>query len=110
MRNAYLDAALAVVAVKDAAKALSDAKGAYSQAQRDHAAGKITKEAFDDSKANGERIETTTAENAVQGQWQGSNLDLNSLTLKSGCEYSRQPFICIRHNNIRWNKRSKCDR
>lgn len=52
VRNAYLDAALAVVAVKDAAKALSDAKGAYSQAQRDHAVGKITKEALDDSKAN----------------------------------------------------------
>ena len=119
VRNAYLDAALAVIAVKDAAKALSDAKGAYSQAQRDHAAGKITKEALDDSKANvamatvnlasaqiavaasavaaaastatygftiganGERIETTTADNTVQGQWQGSNLDLNNLTLKS---------------------------
>lgn len=122
VRNAYLDAALAVVAVKDAAKVLSDAKGAYSQAQRDYAAGKITKEALDDSKANiamatanlasaqiavaasavaaaaaasssfgtgftiganGERIETTTADNTVQGQWQGSNLDLNNLTLKS---------------------------
>lgn len=33
--------------------------------------------------ANGERIETTTADNTVQGQWQGSNLDLNNLTLKS---------------------------
>lgn len=119
VRNAYLDAALAVVAVKDAAKALSDAKDAYSQAQRDHAAGKITKEALDDSKANvamatanlasaqiavgaaaaaaaastatygftiganGERIETTTTTNTLQGEWQGSNLDLNNLTLKS---------------------------
>uniref|UniRef100_UPI00260AAE95 hemagglutinin repeat-containing protein n=1 Tax=uncultured Acinetobacter sp. TaxID=165433 RepID=UPI00260AAE95 len=119
VRNAYLDAALAVVAVKDAAKALSDAKDAYSQAQRDHAAGKITKEALDDSKANvamatanlasaqiavgaaaaaaaastatygftiganGERIETTTTTNTLQGEWQGSNLDLNNLILKS---------------------------
>jgi len=52
VRNAYLDAALAVVAVKDAASALKDAKDAYSQAQRDYAAGKLTKEALDDSKAN----------------------------------------------------------
>lgn len=119
VRNAYLDAALAVVAVKDAAKALSDAKDAYSQAQRDHAAGKITKEALDDSKvnvamatanlasaqiavgaaaaaaaastatygftigANGERIETTTTTNTLQGEWQGSHLDLNNLRLTS---------------------------
>jgi filamentous hemagglutinin len=119
VRNAYLDAALAVVAVKDAAKALSDAKDAYSQAQRDHAAGKITKEALDDSKANvamatanlasaqiavgaaaaaaaastatygftiganGERIEMTETTNTLQGEWQGSNLDLNNLILKS---------------------------
>ncbi|MFP0979199.1 DNA/RNA non-specific endonuclease [Acinetobacter baumannii] len=52
VRNAYLDAALAVGAVKDAASALKDAKDAYSQAQRDYAAGKLTKEALDDSKAN----------------------------------------------------------
>lgn len=52
VRNAYLDAALAVVAVKDAASTLKDAKDAYSQAQRDYAAGKLTKEALDDSKAN----------------------------------------------------------
>ena len=119
VRNAYLDAALAVVAVKDAAKVLSDAKDAYSQAQRDHAAGKITKDALDDSKANvvmatanlasaqiavgaaaaaaaastatygftiganGERIETTTTTNTLQGEWQGSHLDLNNLRLTS---------------------------
>ncbi|MCH2001571.1 hemagglutinin repeat-containing protein, partial [Acinetobacter seifertii] len=52
VRNAYLDAALAVGAVKDAALALKDAKDAYSQAQRDYAAGKLTKEALDDSKTN----------------------------------------------------------
>lgn len=52
VRNAYLDAALAVGAVKDAASTLKDAKDAYSQAQRDYAAGKLTKEALDDSKAN----------------------------------------------------------
>ncbi|HHP0405572.1 DNA/RNA non-specific endonuclease [Acinetobacter baumannii] len=52
VRNAYLDAALAVGAVKDAASALKDAKDAYSQAQRDYAAGKLTKEALDDSKTN----------------------------------------------------------
>ncbi|HFX6175415.1 TPA: hemagglutinin repeat-containing protein [Acinetobacter baumannii] len=122
VRNAYLDAALAVGAVKDAASALKDAKDAYSQAQRDYAAGKLTKEALDDSKsnvamatanlasaeigaaaaaaaavaaastsygtgftigANGERIETTTNSNQTQGHWQGSNLELNNLTLKS---------------------------
>ncbi|MGP3305026.1 ESPR-type extended signal peptide-containing protein [Acinetobacter baumannii] len=119
VRNAYLDAALAVGAVKDAASALKDAKDAYSQAQRDYAAGKLTKEALDDSKANvamatanlasaqiavgasaaaaaassatygftiganGERIETTTNNNQTQGHWQGSNLELNNLTLKS---------------------------
>ncbi|NUF15357.1 two-partner secretion domain-containing protein [Acinetobacter lactucae] len=119
VRNAYLDAALAVSAVKDAASALKDAKDAYSQAQRDYAAGKLTKEALDDSKvnvamatanlasaqiavgasaaaaaassatygftigANGERIETTTNSNQTQGHWQGSNLELNNLTLKS---------------------------
>ncbi|MER8254199.1 DNA/RNA non-specific endonuclease [Acinetobacter nosocomialis] len=119
VRNAYLDAALAVVAVKDAASALKDAKNAYSQAQRDYAAGKLTKEALDDSKANvamatanlasaqiavaasvaaaaansgtygftiganGEHIETTTTTTTTQGQWQGSHLDLNNLTLKS---------------------------
>ncbi|MFW1649769.1 hemagglutinin repeat-containing protein, partial [Acinetobacter nosocomialis] len=119
VRNAYLDAALAVVAVKDAASALKDAKNAYSQAQRDYAAGKLTKEALDDSKANvamatanlasaqiavaasvaaaaansgtygftiganGEHIETTATTTTTQGQWQGSHLDLNNLTLKS---------------------------
>lgn len=119
VRNAYLDAALAVGAVKDAASALKDAKDAYSQAQRDYAAGKLTKEALDDSKANvamatanlasaqiavgasaaaaaassatygftiganGERIETRTNSNQTQGHWQGSNLELNNLTLKS---------------------------
>lgn len=119
VRNAYLDAALAVVAVKDAAEAVKQAKDQYSQAQLDYAAGKITKEALDDSKANvamatanlasaqiavgaaaasaaastatygftiganGERIETTTTTNTLQGEWQGSNLDLNNLTLKS---------------------------
>ena len=85
----------------------------YSQAQRDHASGKISKEALEDSKANiamatanvasaeiaaaaassygtgftiganGERIETTTTTNTEQSQWQGSNLDLNNLTFKS---------------------------
>lgn len=119
VRNAYLDAALAVGAVKDAAEAVKQAKDQYSQAQRDHAAGKITKEALDDSKANiamatanlanaqiavgaaaasaaassatygftiganGERIETTSTTNTEQGKWQGSNLDLNNLQLKS---------------------------
>lgn len=119
VRNAYLDAALAVVVVKDAASALKDAKNAYSQAQRDYAAGKLTKEALDDSKANvamatanlasaqiavaasvaaaaansgtygftiganGEHIETTATTTTTQGQWQGSHLDLNNLTLKS---------------------------
>nr|WP_151819299.1 hemagglutinin repeat-containing protein [Acinetobacter seifertii] len=119
VRNAYLDTALAVVAVKDAASALKDAKNAYSQAQRDYAAGKLTKEALDDSKANvamatanlasaqiavgasaaaaaassatygftiganGEHIETKTTTTTTQGQWQGSHLDLNNLTLKS---------------------------
>ena len=108
-----------MVAVKDAASALKDAKNAYSQAQRDYAAGKLTKEALDDSKANvamatanlasaqiavaasvaaaaansgtygftiganGEHIETTTTTTTTQGQWQGSHLDLNNLTLKS---------------------------
>lgn len=98
---------------------MSDAKDAYSQAQRDHAAGKITKDALDDSKANvvmatanlasaqiavgaaaaaaaastatygftiganGERIETTTTTNTLQGEWQGSHLDLNNLRLTS---------------------------
>jgi len=119
VRNAYLDAALAVVAVKDAASALKKAQEEYSQAQRDYAAGKITKEALDDTKvnmgmaaanltnaqigvaaaaagaaassatygftigANGERIETKTTTNTTNGQWQGSQLDLNHLTLKS---------------------------
>ena len=119
VRNAYLDAALAIGAVKDAAEAVKQAKDQYSQAQRDYASGKITKEALDDTKANvamatanlanaqiavgsaaataaassatygftiganGERIETTTTTNTTQGQWQGSNLDLNNLTLKS---------------------------
>jgi len=119
IRNAYLDAILAVEAVADATKALSKAKDDYSQAQRDYAAGRITKGALDDSKANvamatanvasaqiavgaaaasaaassatygftiganGERIETTTTTNTEQSQWQGSNLDLNNLQLKS---------------------------
>ena len=122
IRNAYVDAALAIVAVKDAISALKDAKDDYSQAQRNYASGKITKEALDDSKANvamatanvataqiaaaasaaavaaaaassygtgftiganGERIETTTTTNTEQSQWQGSNLDLNNLQLKS---------------------------
>ncbi len=119
IRNAYLDAILAVEAVADATKALSKAKDDYSQAQRDHASGRITKEALDDSKANvamatanvasaqiavgaaaasaaassatygftiganGERIETTSTTNTEQSQWQGSNLDLNNLQLKS---------------------------
>ncbi|WP_152874132.1 filamentous hemagglutinin N-terminal domain-containing protein, partial [Acinetobacter portensis] len=52
VRNAYVDAVLAVAAIADATKALSKAKDDYSQAQRDYAAGKITKEALDDSKAN----------------------------------------------------------
>ncbi|MAK29894.1 hemagglutinin repeat-containing protein [Acinetobacter sp.] len=52
VRNAYLDAALALGAVKDAAEAVKQAKDQYSQAQRDYASGKITKEALDDSKAN----------------------------------------------------------
>ena len=52
IRNAYVDAALAVVAVKDAVSALKEAKDNYSQAQRDYAAGKISKEALEDSKAN----------------------------------------------------------
>ncbi|RZG78532.1 filamentous hemagglutinin N-terminal domain-containing protein [Acinetobacter sp. WCHAc060033] len=119
VRNAYLDAALAVGAVKDAAEAVKQAKDQYSQAQRDYASGKITKEALDDTKANvamatanlanaqiavgaaaasaaassatygftiganGERTETTTSTNTTQGKWQGSQLDLNNLTLKS---------------------------
>ncbi|WP_353620006.1 hemagglutinin repeat-containing protein [Acinetobacter sp. 256-1] len=119
VRNAYLDAALAVVAVKDATEAVKEAKDQYSQAQRDYASGRITKEALDDSKANvamatanlataqiavgaaaaaaaastatygftiganGERIETTSTTNTEQGKWQGSQLDLNNLTLKS---------------------------
>ena len=119
IRNAYLDAILAVEAVADATKALSKAKDDYSQAQRDYAAGRITKGALDDSKANvamatanvasaqiavgaaaasaaassatygftiganGERIETTSTTNTEQSQWQGSNLDLNNLQLKS---------------------------
>lgn len=119
VRNAYLDAALAVVAVKDATEAVKEAKDQYSQAQRDYASGKITKEALDDTKvnvamatanlanaqiavgaaaataaastatygftigANGERIETTSTTNTEQGKWQGSQLDLNNLTLKS---------------------------
>lgn len=33
--------------------------------------------------ANGERIETTSTTNTEQGKWQGSNLDLNNLQLKS---------------------------
>lgn len=33
--------------------------------------------------ANGERIETTTTTNTTQGKWQGSNIELNNLTLKS---------------------------
>lgn len=52
VRNAYLDAALAVIALKDAAKALDKAKDAYDQAQKDYKAGKITKDALNDSKAN----------------------------------------------------------
>lgn len=52
VRNAYLDAALAVGAVKDAAEAVKQAKDDYSQAQRDYASGKISKEALNDSKAN----------------------------------------------------------
>ena len=119
VRNAYLDAALALGAVKDAAEAVKQAKDQYSQAQRDYASGKITKEALDDTKANvamatanlanaqiavgsaaataaassvtygftiganGERIETTTTTNTTQGKWQGSQLELNNLTLKS---------------------------
>ncbi|AMW79363.1 hypothetical protein AMD27_10955 [Acinetobacter sp. TGL-Y2] len=119
VRNAYLDAVLAVGAVKDAAEAVKQAKDQYSQAQRDYASGKISKEALDDTKANvtmatanlanaqiavgaaaataaassatygftiganGERIETTTSTNTTQGKWQGSQLDLNNLTLKS---------------------------
>lgn len=119
VRNAYLDAALAVIALKDATKALSDAKKDYSQAQKDYEAGRITKDALEDSKANiamatanlaaaqialgtaaataaassatygftiganGERIETTANTTTTQGQWQGSTLDLNNLTLKS---------------------------
>lgn len=119
VRNAYVDAALAVGAVKDAAEAVKQAKDQYSQAQKDYAAGKITKESLDDSKANiamatanlasaqvavgsaaaaaaastvtygftiganGERIETTSTSTTTQGQWQGSTLDLNNLTLKS---------------------------
>ncbi|MBK0063986.1 MULTISPECIES: filamentous hemagglutinin N-terminal domain-containing protein [unclassified Acinetobacter] len=122
VRNAYVDAALAVKALADATKGLSNAKKDYSQAQKDYAAGKITKDALDDSKtnlamattnvataeiavaasaaaavaaastsygtgftigANGERIETTTATTTTEGQWQGSTLDLNNLTLKS---------------------------
>ncbi|WP_406626440.1 hemagglutinin repeat-containing protein [Acinetobacter soli] len=118
VRNAYVDAALAVGSVKDAAEAVKQAKDQYSQAQKDYAAGKITKEALDDSKANiamatanlasaqvavgsaaaaaastvtygftiganGERIETTSTSTTTQGQWQGSTLDLNNLTLKS---------------------------
>jgi filamentous hemagglutinin len=43
VRNAYLDAALAVGAVKDAAESVKQAKDQYSQAQRDYASGKITK-------------------------------------------------------------------
>lgn len=119
IRNAYLDAAHAVGTVKDAAEAVKQAKDQYSQAQRDYASGKITKEALDDTKANvamatanlanaqiavgaaaataaassatygftiganGERIETTTTTNTTDGKWQGSNLDLNNLQLKS---------------------------
>ncbi|MEB3755121.1 hemagglutinin repeat-containing protein, partial [Acinetobacter sp. MD2(2019)] len=119
VRNAFVDAALAIVALKDATKALNNAKKDYSQAQKDYAAGKITKDALDDSKANlamatinlataeiavgaaaasaaastatygftiganGERIETTSTSTTTQGQWQGSHLDLNNLTLKS---------------------------
>ncbi|WP_308469276.1 hemagglutinin repeat-containing protein, partial [Acinetobacter guillouiae] len=119
VRNAYLDAALALGAVKDAAEAVKQAKDQYSQAQRDYASGKITKEALDDTKANvamatanlanaqiavgsaaataaassatygftiganGERIENTTTTNTTQGKWQGSQLELNNLTLKS---------------------------
>ena len=33
--------------------------------------------------ANGEHIETKTTTTTTQGQWQGSHLDLNNLTLKS---------------------------
>lgn len=33
--------------------------------------------------ANGERIETTTTTNTTHGKWQGSNIDLNNLTLNS---------------------------
>ncbi|WP_407647861.1 hypothetical protein [Acinetobacter rathckeae] len=115
VRNAYLDAALAVIAVKDAAKALKDAKQAYSQAEQDYATGKITKDALNDSKANiamattnlataqiaagaavagavastatygftigasGQRQESTDIQSTIQGQWQGSQLDLNNL-------------------------------
>ncbi|MFW1736999.1 hemagglutinin repeat-containing protein [Acinetobacter sp. ULE_I046] len=122
VRNAYLDAALALGAVKDAAEAVKQAKDQYSQAQRDYASGKINKEALEDTKANvamatanlanaqigaaaaaataaaaastsygtgftiganGERIENTTTTNTTQGKWQGSQLELNKLTLKS---------------------------
>ncbi|MEB3755113.1 hemagglutinin repeat-containing protein, partial [Acinetobacter sp. MD2(2019)] len=67
VRNAYLDAALAIIALKDATKALNNAKKDYSQAQKDYAAGKITKDALDDSKANlaMATINLATAEIAV---------------------------------------------
>ncbi|WP_325776080.1 hemagglutinin repeat-containing protein [Acinetobacter pollinis] len=122
VRNAYLDAAKAVIAVKDAVKALNDARQAYNQAEKDYAAGKITKDALDDTKANiamattnvaaaqiaagaamagavtaastsygtgftigasGQRQETTDIQSTIQGQWQGSQLDLNHLILRS---------------------------
>ena len=122
VRNAYLDAANALIAVKDAMKALSQAKDAYSKAEKDYAAGRITKQALNDSKANiamattnlataqiaagaaaagaaaagstsfgtgftiganGERIKTESTTKSLETQWQGSNLELNNLTLKS---------------------------
>ena len=122
VRNAYLDAANALIAVKDAIKALSQAKDAYNKAEKDYAAGRITKQALNDSKANiamattnlataqiaagaaaagaaaagstsfgtgftiganGERIKTESTTKSLETQWQGSNLELNNLTLKS---------------------------
>lgn len=119
VRNTFVDAGFAAVAVKDAAEKVKQTKDQHSQAERDFESGKISKQALDDSKANvamavanlasaqiavgaaaaaaaatvatygftiganGERIETTTTSNNTQGQWQGSNLDLNNVTFKS---------------------------
>ncbi|WP_325775901.1 hemagglutinin repeat-containing protein [Acinetobacter pollinis] len=119
VRNAYLDAALAVIAVKDAGKALDNARKSYNQAEKDYAAGKISKDALNDSKANigmatanlaaaqiaagaaaagavastatygftigvnGQRQESTDIQSNIKGQWQGSQLDLNNLVIKS---------------------------